>query len=93
MPPPAPTKPAAPAVVSPPAQSRSASVPVAPEPKQSERVTDLGNGKQLLEVSSTTVNADGTRKTERKKKTKNSDKKKKKPEEEGVDHHCACVVM
>jgi hypothetical protein len=85
--------PAAPPAFNPPAHSRSAPVPVAPEPKTNEKVTDLGNGKQLMEVSSTIVNPDGSRKTERKKKVKSSDKKKKKKQDEGVDHHCQCVVM
>ncbi|KAL3902423.1 MAG: hypothetical protein SGILL_010828, partial [Bacillariaceae sp.] len=67
-----------------------------PEPKiqTQEKVTELSNGKQVMDVATTTVNADGTEKRERKRKTKNSDKKKKsKPVDDGVDQHCACVVM
>lgn len=61
--------------------------------KKEEKVTQLANGKQKLDVATTTVNADGTQARERKRKTKNSDKKKKPAHDDGVEQHCACVVM
>jgi hypothetical protein len=57
------------------------------------KVTQLENGKQVLDVATTTVKPGGTQAREHKTKTKNSDKKKSKPQDDGVDHHCACVVM
>ncbi|KAG7374337.1 subunit CCDC53 of endosome WASH complex [Nitzschia inconspicua] len=68
-----------------------------PEPKiqvkTEEKVTHLANGKEVLDVATTTVKADGTHARERKRKTKNSDKKPPPSHDDGVDHHCACVVM
>jgi hypothetical protein len=87
-------------------QSKPAPTPAAPEANRqvptatkTEKVTNLGNGKQLLEVATTTKTTtvgglqSETHKRERKKKTKNSDKKKAPSYDEGVDHHCQCVIM
>jgi hypothetical protein len=84
--------------VTPAPRAKATPAPVVPEAKpepvvqKQEKVTELTNGKQVMDETTTVTNADGTQKRERKRKTKNSDKKSK-PVDEGVDHHCACVVM
>jgi Subunit CCDC53 of WASH complex len=60
-----------------------------------QNVKDLGNGQQEIVVATANVTTDGTtssgkRTRERKRKPKETKETKK---DDGVDHHCACIVM
>lgn len=61
-----------------------------------QNIKDLGNGQQEVVVATATVTTDGTTasgKRTRERKRKAGDAKDAKKVDDGVDHHCACIVM